>query len=160
MGNDYVIKGLNSLTINCTIMGTGHFINNIDPSWYSIDEVELAGGELNISFKPTQNLPEELRGNCNQFQIALLPHRDFSLIFRNVVNGVSTYVLINCEYDQQGAMYFHYDILKKSIFDEDEIKGIYRDTSVDFLIGEGYELMQSGGDDAEGITYATIYIAA
>jgi hypothetical protein len=69
-------------------------------------------------------------------------------------------VLINCEYDQQGAMYFHYDILRKSIFDEDEIKGIYRDTSVDFLIGEGYELMQSGGDDAEGITYATIYIAA
>jgi hypothetical protein len=140
---DYLLMGLEAPTLNCTISGTGHFAHNIVPSWYFLDEVELVAGEACMAFRPTENVPNELRKVCDHCNISVLPHKDFMLIVREVVNSTSRYVLLTCRV-KDGEIFFHYDVLQKAVIAEVEEKGSIRpDTTVKTLVESGYIIISS-----------------
>lgn len=157
--DDYVIKGLDSYTLNCTVMGTGHFMFNLESDWYKLHEIDLAAGEANMSFVPSSDMPKELCSGCEYYSIAVNPHKDFSLIYRELVGDTVRYILLYCKVNQCGNPYFHFDILEKKGGLDDVADSIYRDTTAEFLVGQGYKLVKSG-DDVTSSIYSTILRAS
>ena len=155
---DFTINGLDEPTLVLKIQGTSHFLHNMNAGWYFIDEIELSAGEANVTFAPTNNLPEQLR-NYGKCKITFMPHENLELIVKETDSAkhcsAIKFVFLNCKLNKQGKPYFHYDILQKAFAKESFNSPIPRNVTIEGLLEEGYT-REISGDDEDACFYSTI----
>lgn len=150
---DYLIIGLDEMSLELAIKGTAHFINNINSGWYGLEEVLLnPGGEAIMKFMPKMEVAS-LFHPPKKCTITLPANETFALIVREQyqANEKTTvkYLLLNCRLNKDGAPYFHYDILQKTrpSKKEDENARIHIPVATEQLIGEGFKLIKAYDDE-------------
>ena len=152
---DYMISGLDAMTVELVLAGSSHFMNNLNPSFYAISDITLIDGEANISFVPTDNLPEQLHMPV-RYSITVRPHEAFSLVVKDMTKKKTKYVFLNCRLDEEGKPFFHFDILSKA--NESPVdERIHRGVSVAELLIAGYILEKSYDDKKSTIAAITLY---
>ena len=156
MDANYLLKGLDSLSLNYTIMGNSHFMQNINPDLYRLELVTLSSGIAEMSFKPTDNVPEELRESCHDYTISVHAHKDFSLVIRTVYCCTVRYMVLCCLIDENGETHFHYDVLQKPVAGATMNDPIYRDTTYEYLRDNGFEPMERF-DDSKTSAYTVVF---
>lgn len=146
MDANFLIKGLDSLTLNYTIMGNVHFMQNIYPGQYRLKLVTLGDGIAEMSFEPTENVPQELRESCKEYTISVHAHKCFSLIVRVARCNTVRYLILSCLEDKHGKPFFHYDVMQKPVAGATMEDPIYRDTTYQYLRDNGFESMERCDD--------------
>ena len=152
---DYMISGLDAMTVELVLAGSSHFMNNLNPSFYAISDITLIDGEANISFVPTDNLPEQLHMPVN-YSIMIQPHEAFSLVVKDTTKKKTKYVFLNCRLDEEGKPFFHFDVLSKTNKGPVDER-IHRGVSVAELLIAGYVLEKSYDDKKSTIAAVTLY---
>ena len=118
MLQDYSIRGLDASTIKTTIVGTGHFIQNMIPAWYKICQVELTEHHCNLTFMPSSALPSELRVET-EYSLSVRPHTAFEMVFSEEDEDDQSghtirFVFLHCEENDEGRPIFRYEVLQKT----------------------------------------------
>jgi hypothetical protein len=134
--NSYMIIGLKAPTLQKSVRGTSFFEDNIGSKWYRLREVKTVGKYCTFVFEDGDELPLNYR--FGEYEIAVLPHPDFSAIVKEVDDGIVTYTIISTASTDGWAnnLVFHYDILKKNMSDEDT--EIHMGTTVQSLLDQGF----------------------
>ena len=148
---DYRIDGLDDMTIEMSIKGTAHFMNNIVSGWYSLDEVNLTpGGKVKLQFTPADEIKHAYP--AKECSLVLSAHKSFSLIEKEQYSTddktTIKYVFINCQINDEGQPYFHYEILQKTMAGVLPEECIHINTTAESLISEGYSRLKSIDDKA------------
>ena len=156
MKANYLIKGLDSLKLNYTQIGNGHFMQNITPELYELTLVTLAGNKVELAFSPTENVPEELRDSCHEYTLSVYAHKDFSLIIRTTYCSTVRYLVLTGIEDVNGKPFFHYDIMQKPVAGAKVTDPIFRDTNYNYLRDNGFEPMERF-DDSDSSSFMVIY---
>ena len=156
MKANYLIKGLDSMKLNYTQIGNGHFMQNITPELYELTLVTLAGNKVELAFSPTENVPEELRDSCHEYTLSVYAHKDFSLIIRTAYRSTVRYLVLTGIEDANGKPFFHYDIMQKPVAGAKVTDPIFRDTTYKYLRDNGFEPMERF-DDSEQSSFMVIY---
>ena len=156
MKANYLIKGLDSLKLNYTQIGNGHFMQNIAPELYELTLVTLAGNKVEMAFSPTENVPEELRDSCHEYTLSVHAHKDFSLIVRTAFCSTVRYLVLTGIEDVNGKPFFHYDIMQKPVAGAKVTDPIFRDTNYNYLRDNGFEPMERF-DDSDSSSFMLIY---
>jgi hypothetical protein len=148
MKTDYLINGLESMSLQITIMGTTHFMNNLVSGWYDLAEVDLTAGEATLFFTPNKDI--EKAYPADRYSITFSAHEDFSLIVKDQYDTQNKttikYLFLNCRKNDAGEPYFHYDIVQKTFKQKVATEGIHIDTTAEQLLREGYNLIKSVDD--------------
>ena len=156
MKANYLIKGLDSMKLNYTQIGNGHFMQNITPELYELTLVTLAGNKVELAFSPTENVPEELRDSCHEYTLSVYAHKDFSLIIRTTYCSTVRYLVLTGIEDANGKPFFHYDIMQKPVVGAKVTDPIFRDTTYKYLRDNGFEPMERF-DDSDSSSFMVIY---
>ena len=156
MKANYLIKGLDSMKLNYTQIGNGHFMQNITPELYELTLVTLAGNKVELAFSPTENVPEELRDSCHEYTLSVYAHKDFSLIIRTAYCSTVRYLVLTGIEDANGKPFFHYDIMQKPVVGTKVTDPIFRDTTYKYLRDNGFEPMERF-DDSDSSSFMVIY---
>ena len=156
MKANYLIKGLDSLKLNYTQIGNGHFMQNIVPELYELTLVTLAGNVAELAFSPTENVPEELRDSCHEYTLSVHAHKDFSLIIRTASCNTVRYLVLTGVEDVNGKPFFHYDVMQKPVAGAKVTDSIFRDTTYNYLRDNGFEPMERF-DDFDSSSFMVIF---
>lgn len=146
---DYRIDGLDDLSLEMSIKGTAHFMNNIVSGWYSLDEVDLKpGGKVKLTFSPTAEIKKTYP--TNECSLTLTAHTALSIIEKEQYSTdektTIKFVFLNCQLNDDGQPYFHYEILQKSMAGSLPTESIHLDITPEKLLSEGYNRLKSIDD--------------
>ena len=150
---DYLITGLDEASLELTIKGTNHFMNNLVSGWYSLEEVLLTpGGKVKLLFCPNEEIATLFP--AREYSITLYANESFSLVEKEIYSteekSTVKYVFLNCHINDQEQPYFHYEILQKKmdapIADDD--KRIHMYMTPEQLISEGFSRIKNVDDQS------------
>ena len=158
---DFLIQGLNNPTIKLMVEGTGHFMQNIVPAWYQLNQVELTPLRAIMSFSPVAVLPNELCSPVD-YCISVAPHTEFQLVAEEIEESSSAptsirYIILKCQKidDRLG---FVYTILKKETSNR-----IVRTSCIGItkekLMLDGFTIVDEGTNQARHLSIMDIGVA-
>lgn len=147
---DYLIIGLDEMSLELTIKGTAHFMNNITSGWYSLEEISLnPGGKATLKFAPKKEVAL-LFPALKECTITISANEAFSLVERELYSTdektTAKYVLLNCRLNDAGMPYFHYDILQKTMPARKDGEYFHINVEKEKLISEGYKILKTVDD--------------
>ena len=148
MTQDYLIQGLESPTLEVIVDGTGHFLKNVISAWYCLVQVELTADRVNMTFEPSEHLPDELIGQKGQYTLSVRPDPQFALTVSETDQEGSAYankvVLLRCCPDDKGRLVFNYEIFVKTAAIVSSLKMSCIGASHEKLLADGYTLIATG----------------
>lgn len=146
---DYLIDGLDTMTLEVTVSGTMHFLKNISTGRYTIEGITLSpGGQATLFFRPREDIRTiyKTRRCC----ITVSADEAFSLVVKEQCSAhertTTKYIFLNCRTNDAGEPYFHCDILQKSVKGAIVTGGVRTGTTPEHLLVEGFKKIQSIDD--------------